>query len=867
MRQPVPFGKYLLLERISVGGMAEVFKARPLSGNGSTRLVAIKRILPAIAEDVDFIQMFVDEAKITGQLNHPNIAQLYELGRVDDAHFIAMEFVWGKDLLQVQNRFRRLKQSMKPAMAAFVARCICMGLDHAHRKTDASGSLLGIIHRDVSPQNILISYNGDVKVIDFGIAKAASRATKTQAGIIKGKFGYMSPEQVRGLPLDRRSDVFAIGTILYEMLTTERLFVGESDFATLEKVRNVDVPPPSAVNPACPAALEAIILRALARNVDDRYQWASDMLVDLQAYQQAAPFTAAQLAGWMREQFAGDVERDRSRFQEHRKIDPTEFLGTSTGASIVLVRGLDVPATSKSVAQPAGGRPVGATVTLGLDDIELDELPLATDPRGELADATQVSSPEFKEILGAAEGGGRATGGEISGAAIAIDEIIEVTPAELALIERVEAVSPRPTMVDTQLPAHTPAAVPPPRRERTRSSGPVPIIAAERTTRPSGQAPIVASTRPSLARDLLVGIAVAAVLVVGVLGVRTYLLPSRVLGTLVVTVSPAVKATLVLDGIERGQIDPGAVLTVKNLRVGPHRLLLRGESGSFDETVNVPAGNPAVVAATLRGAESAVGGGKSGVLKILLKERGAQIFIDGAQTLVVGDSPIVLEAGVPHELRIALSGHEDVRETLLLKPGETIVRAPALQPAKGHLRVETVPPGAEVRVDGKSIGRSPVTVGGLDAKRAVSIDVQKSGYLPVKRMVDFVAGAQQKVELVLVAVTFGAAKVQADSSPKRTRRKVDDELPRLIVPADDAPAAGSSQELGHLIALTQPWARVLVDGKDTGKTTPIAGRAKLPLSPGFHIITFETDGKSYDFAINIKPGQDYRLERQLVDAP
>src|SRR5215813_13598927 len=166
-----------------------------------------------------------------------------------------MEYVWGKDLLQIQNRFRRLKQTMQPVMAAFCASKICEGLDYAHRKRDAQGRPLGIIHRDVSPQNVLISYEGEIKMIDFGIAKAAGRASKTQAGVLKGKFGYMSPEQVRGLPIDRRSDVFAISTILHELLTGERLFLADSDFATLEKVRNVDVPSARDLNRRVPEAL------------------------------------------------------------------------------------------------------------------------------------------------------------------------------------------------------------------------------------------------------------------------------------------------------------------------------------------------------------------------------------------------------------------------------------------------------------------------------------------------------------------------------------------------------------------------------------------------------------------------------------
>ncbi|HEU4614040.1 MAG TPA: serine/threonine-protein kinase, partial [Kofleriaceae bacterium] len=229
MRQPVPFGKYLLLDRISVGGMAEVFKAKSYGVEGFEKIIAIKRILPTMGEDRDFIKMFIDEAKIAGQLAHANICQIFELGRIDGSHFIAMEYIWGKDLLQIQNRLRKTKQPMPINMACFVIAKVLEGLDYAHRKRDQLGRPLEIVHRDCSPQNILISYEGEVKIIDFGIAKAASRSSKTQAGVLKGKFGYMSPEQARGRTLDHRSDLFNVGIVMYEAITGERLFAGSSD--------------------------------------------------------------------------------------------------------------------------------------------------------------------------------------------------------------------------------------------------------------------------------------------------------------------------------------------------------------------------------------------------------------------------------------------------------------------------------------------------------------------------------------------------------------------------------------------------------------------------------------------------------------
>jgi eukaryotic-like serine/threonine-protein kinase len=322
VRQAIPFGKYLLLDRISVGGMAEVFRAKSYGVEGFEKVIAIKRILPSMGEDRDFIKMFIDEAKIAGQLAHANICQIFELGRIDGAHFIAMEFIWGKDLLQIQNRLRKLKQNMTPAMACFVVGKVCEGLDYAHRRRDPMGRPLEIVHRDCSPQNVIISYEGECKIIDFGIAKAASRSSRTMHGVLKGKFGYMSPEQVRGLPLDRRSDIFALGTILYECLTGERLFQGDTDFATLEKVRNVDIAPPRQLNPSIPTEVERIIMKSLARDVENRYQWCSEFLADLQAFLMAQPavFTAKSLSAWMKDGFSPELEKERAQLESYKKM-------------------------------------------------------------------------------------------------------------------------------------------------------------------------------------------------------------------------------------------------------------------------------------------------------------------------------------------------------------------------------------------------------------------------------------------------------------------------------------------------------------------------------------------------------------------
>ncbi|MCZ7678816.1 MAG: protein kinase [Sandaracinaceae bacterium] len=367
MKKPIPFGKYVLLERINVGGMAEVFKAKAFGVEGFERLVAVKRILPSIAEDQEFITMFIDEAKIAVQLTHANIAQIFDLGKVGDSYFIAMEFVHGKDLRAIFDRARKRGEAVPVPMACYTAMKVCEGLDYAHNKKDAAGRELNLVHRDVSPQNILISYDGESKIIDFGIAKAAGKAGKTQAGILKGKFGYMSPEQVRGLPLDRRSDIFAVGIVLYELLTGERLFVGESDFSTLEKVRNVEIMPPSTYNRRIPEELEQIVLKALAKDVDDRYQTAMDLHDDLQSFMYTSGnfFSRKDLSAYMRKAFAEEIAKESAREEEYRKMEAEAAKGGSGLDAFADLEPAPAKAANISPPQPrppAPPRPVKKTV-------------------------------------------------------------------------------------------------------------------------------------------------------------------------------------------------------------------------------------------------------------------------------------------------------------------------------------------------------------------------------------------------------------------------------------------------------------------------------------------------------------------------
>ena len=283
------YGRYVLLERLAVGGMAEVFRAKRKGVEGFEKVVAVKRILPHLSSNKDFIDMFVDEAKMVASLSHPNIAQIFDLGKIDDSYYIAMEFVEGRDLRTILSRARNRGTHLGVDLAALIAAKVGAALEYAHRHRDDDGNDLRIVHRDVSPQNILVSTEGEVKLVDFGIARAATKASHTDSGSLRGKLLYMSPEQAWGKALDNRSDIFSLGGVFFEALTGHPLFSGNSEMSILERVREARVLTPSSLNPAVPIELEAVVTRALQRDPDERYQDAAEMLLDLDTYLRRRP--------------------------------------------------------------------------------------------------------------------------------------------------------------------------------------------------------------------------------------------------------------------------------------------------------------------------------------------------------------------------------------------------------------------------------------------------------------------------------------------------------------------------------------------------------------------------------------------------
>ncbi|HEY5951024.1 MAG TPA: serine/threonine-protein kinase [Kofleriaceae bacterium] len=288
-------GKYEVIRQIAIGGMAELYLARTLGIEGFEKLVVLKRILPQYGSNETFVNMFLNEARLAATLHHPNVAQVYDIGLEDGDYFFAMEYVHGEDLdhIHIAAEEQGVPLSMDAALTLVAG--LCSGLHYAHEKMNAEGKPLNIVHRDVSPSNVLVSYDGAVKLVDFGIARASSRPGTTHGGL-KGKISYMSPEQCRAkAQLDRRSDLYSVGTILYELTTGQLPFSGETEYQVLNQIVNEDVPPPSSVVPDYPAHLEQIVLKALARDVDQRYTTALQLQADVEDFAHETRFRISPL--------------------------------------------------------------------------------------------------------------------------------------------------------------------------------------------------------------------------------------------------------------------------------------------------------------------------------------------------------------------------------------------------------------------------------------------------------------------------------------------------------------------------------------------------------------------------------------------
>ena len=747
MKKPISFGKYLLLDRINVGGMAEVFSAKVFGEDGSSQILAIKKILPTMVEDEEFISMFIDEARIAVQLDHRNVVQIFELGKYEENYYIAMEYLPGRDLRALLDRAKKRKEPVAIEQSLFIASELAHGLDYAHRAKDQQGVDLDIVHRDVSPQNILISYDGQIKLIDFGIAKAATRNQQTQVGILKGKFGYMSPEQVRGLPIDRRSDIFALGVILYEMLTGERLFVGESDFSILERVRNAEVPPPRKYNAGISPELERIVLKALAREADERYQWASELRDDLLGFlgHEAPGQGEEPLAGFMRQAFGDELLRDRERMQRFADVGRPD----------------EVPITSLRSFQ--GTRP------------GLHAVAVRAEATRSLLASTEAQSGEFESP----ETGPMPNPGEQS---------YPVSDQAGATVLHIQGLASPPALERVGPPSKSPETT-----STTDSggvlAGPPPLPRAAR----------VVPGRGLKASRWAMGVLVVLLLLLGGVTVHRLLFPT---GSLVITAHASGGVEVEVDA-SVVPVDGDGLFVVHGLHPGSHLVVLKAASGSRVLKVSVTPNQLTPVEITL------------------------PVPTPNPPPLNPTET---LDAGLPSRPVQPPIPAMDLSET-----------APA--PSLIELTIETDPPGADLSIDKAPVGQSPF-VFKAERGRAYVIRSRLAGYQPTVRRLR--VSETQTMTLALTPVAAASASV--------AKHAVDP------APPPREHEHHHSVAMGLLVIGSSQSALVFVDGKSTGRYTPVAPANPIELPSGPHVIHLQSDdGKHADARITVKAHEVNKL--------
>ncbi len=890
MREPQKFGDYYLFDRVAVGGMAEVYKGVSYGVEGFERLFAVKRVLPDIAEDQEFIDMFIDEAKIAVQLTHANIGQVFELGQVNGAYFIAMEFVQGKDGRAIFDRAREREEHLSIPMVCHIVKEVCEALEYAHNKRNDRGESLDLIHRDVSPQNILVSYDGEVKLIDFGIAKAAGKASKTQAGILKGKFSYMSPEQVRGKEIDRRSDLFSLGVCLYELLTLERCFDGESDFSTLEKVREADFRRPTQINRDIPPELEKIIYRALARDPDQRYQTASDFQDALQKflYQSGSFYSRKDLMAFMRSTFGQDLEGEQQRLAKFRDYARQNIREARRPDEVGVD---DIPHIDEIELYEEPEVPEADWIDPGDDDPETevynrapgepppDMLPFfnrAGQGRGTLP---QSSHLDHDRLPGPGWAPGQPTGGH---PAVTGNHPAATGGYGPVGNNRPTAGYGQPTGGHPALTGGHPAttgnhpAVSGPPRHVTGGYGPVgghhPAASGAWpgtggaayglgghqggvTGPPGGMAPYSrGDTMPGelgpntfrpdynarASKKRVWAIIIVALLSVG-LGVAAVLVfaDRKGLASIEIETTPEV-VEVYLDG--RLMHEARTPITVAKLRPGEHTVKVVAEGHEpLQRTVILNAGEQRRLTFELDRLVPAT------VLAIKSEPSGAQVFIDG---VLVDQTPLTTEDIAPGERQLELKkdGFQSWTGRIRVQKGrENLVPPVQLYPATVTVTFLPEPEDADATLTVKLGDGSSKTLAGrrLDAlpnDGRATIAVEAKGYETLER-------ALPKYREAAVTEVLSLEKSPERAPPPRRRP-----TPRPTPRREPTPEPAVAQEDGFLKLLAKPPARASVRGRDLG-WTPVLKHALPPGRYTVDLVRDEDPAYRASVRVTIKPGE------------
>lgn len=882
-----PFGKYLLTERIAVGGMAEIFKAKSRSLGGFEKVVAIKRLHSKYSDDREFIQMLIDEARISVQLNHVNIGQVFDFDKIGDHYFISMEHIDGPDLYRVLRQCQEARVLLPVEAAVFVAIQMCHGLDYAHRKRDATDRPLRIVHRDISPQNILISFEGEVKVVDFGIAKAAQRSYETDVGVIKGKFYYMSPEQARGGAVDHRADIFSCGIVLYEMLTGQLMYRADDDAGLLSRVQQARFDPPRALRADLPRDLEGVVLRALERSPERRYANALDMGTQLQAFliSIGSHYDKARLGLLLRELF-GRAEPDRpmghgpveERAPRHPSSPPVRPPRPSRPAAVrpfevaadrrpyslptaASVDGLDAESSlalpprqaTPRPTPPATGRPRrAATVPLPVGD-ESPPPRRSPPPQSPPPAPRRAAFPLPPVQVGPLHG-------------IPSDGANEEDEDEETMVylgrDSAETTD-RPGSSDGRQPAwpdlYTPppaAAAAPPAVIHTGRHGaaaaPASSSALASASTWAAIEPPVQATAPPLdsraeRRHRLTFVAILAGLLVTA-WLMTFCSHQIFSGAR--RVRPSRRPTLVAGG----EASAGAAgsLAAREERA-------RGDVQ--DAQRNAPPASAAVATAAPSGEP----------VSVLLRSRpaGAGVQVDGDSVPGVTPLRLRLTSGQEVRLRVSLANHVDWEQRITPSATGKNEFTARLAPKTGWVHVRSVPAGAEVTLGDVPMGRTPLELSDLFLGEDLTLELRHAGYRDLSRRIEWKGRDRMDLLLEMEAVERtpprAARPARRRSRPRqRQRRHAARPAARPAAPAEAplperAAAPEAATGWGSLTVHAVPFGRVVLNGLDIGKETPLN---RSPVRAGTHQVRvfFPSLGRYSDpRTVRLEPNEERRL--------
>ena len=795
-------GPYLLLEQVAVGGMAEIYLAKTRGVAGFEKFLCLKVIHPNFADDEQFIEMLIDEAKIAVGLNHVNIAQIFDLGHDNKTYFIAMEYIDGADLFKIMRSLSERDVEVPVDTAVYIAQEVCTGLDYAHRKRDEHGEPLGIIHRDISPQNILISNAGEVKIIDFGIAKAASRSRKTQAGVIKGKYYYMSPEQAWGDPVDSRSDIFSAGIILYEVLTGQMLYLEEDMSKLLDMVRKADIPRPSTRRSGIPAQLESTVMKALAKRPADRWQTAHEFQVALTSflYAYSPDFTPERLADLLNaaisEEEVAKARPDEGQFHDDEGLSEEEQL------------------MSRLDFHPESGHSMIFNVDDYLPPRSTDETEAGVDDGDDDAEKTMVSAPPEmldqlrRQASGKLElelGDGEV---ELEGYDDEYDEMVPTTvttnpglrPQDMDLLPGDSPFTPPGRKKPTPAPKEVvvPQNLKPPPRAAQRDLNLTPTIERQ----PSGELerPDITGPLPKVPPNEVQVPNEAAGAKATQSAVWSSTPGQEQAGAAAAPESPGGDWSWPPDPsappaptAPAGQAAPTGQLTPTWPPQGPQTtdewasssnlqgLQAAWQGGKlghaqFSNTLSPDLDlteeqyyphNPkrrlrvimAVAITTLCLSALAAGvfylvtysGEETGAVKIVSEPSGASITLDGKPTNTKTPATLpIADLKSKHVVELQLARYKSWRQEFEFASGDTKITVLAnLEPTRGKVTIRSEPSGAEVYIDGNSKGKTPLTVGNLDTSREVKVEVRKQGHATITRTVQWEDGNEIDVTLAL----------------------------------------------------------------------------------------------------------------------